>query len=66
MAVALHARGFAVRAMPGHSVRLERGDVSIAPFSALGDLASGEMTTEAWRDQCDRAGITNLDLGNRE
>jgi len=63
MAVALHARGFAVRALPGHAVRLEHADVSIAPFSALGELASGRMTAEAWRDQCDRAGIADLDLG---
>jgi Zn-dependent protease with chaperone function len=66
MAVALHARGFTARAMPGYTVRMERGDVSIAPFTALGDLASGEMTAEEWRDRCDRAGITDLDLGNRE
>ncbi len=41
---------------------LERDDLSIAPFNALGALASGALAADEWRDQCDRAGIADLDL----
>jgi Zn-dependent protease with chaperone function len=64
MALALHARGFAVDALPGHAVTLRRGDLTIAPFAALGDLVSGTLTAEQWRDQCARAGIADVDLGS--
>jgi hypothetical protein len=63
IAVALHERGFVVRALPGHSVVLERGDLSLAPFDAIGALASGALSAESWLDQCARAGIASLDLG---
>ena len=29
-------------------------------------FASGALAADAWRDQCDRAGIADLDLGGRE
>jgi len=63
IALALHARGFAVRALPGHPVTLERDGLSLAPLTALGDLASGTLTAEQWKEQCERAGISDVDLG---
>ena len=63
IAVALRDRGFAVRALPGHPVLLERGDLTITPFSALGDLTSGVLAPDRWREDCERAGIIDLDLG---
>jgi heat shock protein HtpX len=63
IAVVLHDRGFAVRALPGHAVTLERDDLSLSPFSALGDLVAGTLTADAWRALCGRAGIGSVDLG---
>jgi Zn-dependent protease with chaperone function len=63
IAVALSDRGFAVRTLPGHAVLLERDGLSITPFQALGDLADGTLTADAWRGQVERAGIASLDLG---
>ncbi|HUQ82645.1 MAG TPA: M48 family metallopeptidase [Gemmatimonadaceae bacterium] len=63
IAIALHDRGFAVRARPGHAVTLVRDDVELAPLSALGDLIAKTLTPEAWRDQCVRAAIASVDLG---
>lgn len=63
MAIALHSRGFAVSARPGHAVRLFRNDVEIEPFDALRGLIDRTLTAEAWREQCDRAAIASVDLG---
>ena len=63
MAVVLHARGFAVHALPGHPVELQRDGLTIRPFAALGDLASGTLTADAWLEQCQQAGIASADLG---
>jgi heat shock protein HtpX len=63
LAIALHDRGFTVRARPGHQVMLVREDLVIEPFGALGDLMAKTITPEAWRDQCERAAIASVDLG---
>jgi hypothetical protein len=63
LAVALSDRGFVVRALPGHTVFFERDGLSITPFQSLGDLADGTLSADAWRDQIERAGIADIDLG---
>jgi hypothetical protein len=65
VAAALSDRGFVVRALPGHPVFFERDGLSIAPFQVLGDLADGTLSAESWRDQVERAGIADVDLGSR-
>ena len=63
LAMVLHNRGFAVHALPGHAVELERDGLTIRPFAALGDLTSGTLTPDAWLAQCAQAGIGSVDLG---
>jgi Zn-dependent protease with chaperone function len=63
LALALLRRGFEVRTQPGAPIALERGELRIEPFTILARLASGALSPAAWRDQCDAAGIAEVDLG---
>jgi heat shock protein HtpX len=63
-AVSLHLvrDGWAVRALPGEAVVLERGELRWEPFIRLGDLVSGDLATEGWQKDCTAAGVADVDL----
>jgi hypothetical protein len=63
LAVTLHRRGATVQALPGEAVRLQIGTAVIEPFNVVRQLAAGELTAEAWQQQCEAAGISKVDLG---
>jgi Zn-dependent protease with chaperone function len=48
VALSLLSRGFTVASEAGAEVRLERGDVQIAPFRWVDDLAIGRENKEEW------------------
>ena len=63
LAKALHEHGWALRADPGEPFRFFQGESRIEPFSVLGKLSSGELSREAWEQQCHDIGIADWDLG---
>ena len=62
LAILLHARGFAVSALPGEQVRLARGAMVIEPFVVVRDLGSGAIDAGRWRAICEAAGIGERSL----
>lgn len=66
LAVALVHRGWTIDAPPGDSISLRASGTEAAalePFQALDRLKSGELSADAWREQCASLGIAELDLG---
>ena len=65
VAVAMVKRGFAVRALPGSPVVLEKGALRLDPFTALDRVASGEgePALAAWRSLVREAGVGGDALG---
>jgi Zn-dependent protease with chaperone function len=61
--VALHVRGWKLRAMPGERPAALLGDVCVEPFHVHIDLAEGSLTRDAWRALCAKAQIEGADLG---
>ena len=60
---ALHRAGWRVDAPPGMEVALvSDGGRQLRPFTAAGQLVSGEIGPDQWRAACDRLGITDLRL----
>jgi heat shock protein HtpX len=62
LVVALVRRGWALHADPGEPVTLDRGGVTISPFTLFSDLQEKKLTPDQWRQLCSRAGISDLDL----
>lgn len=51
-----------LESMPGQAFSLRKDDSHIEPFTQISNLASGELTVEEWRRQCEQFGISNLML----
>jgi hypothetical protein len=62
-AMALHNHGWLLRADPGEPFRFFRDETCIEPFSILNKLNSGELSKEAWEQQCRDGGVADWDLG---
>jgi hypothetical protein len=62
-AMALHRHGWMLRADPGEPFCFFREDARIEPFSVLNRLQSGEISKEAWEQQCHGEGFGDWDLG---
>jgi Zn-dependent protease with chaperone function len=62
LAHALHKAGFAVETGPGDPIELVRGEARIEPFTCVEEVAERKLTTDKWRETCDRLGIGALDL----
>lgn len=63
LALALHRAGWRVEAPPGGDVALARdGGRQIEPFTAMRQLASGEIDPDQWRARCDALGIADFRL----
>ena len=61
--VALRARGWALRALPGQAVVLERDGSTVRPFALLHDLGSGALPAAEWLALCLHHDVAELDLG---
>ncbi|MEZ5285591.1 MAG: hypothetical protein R2712_12465 [Vicinamibacterales bacterium] len=59
---ALVHTGWEMHSELGRPIHMVRGTDRVAPGTVVSELASGEMTPEAWRATCDRLGITGLRL----
>ena len=62
-AKALHKNSWALRADPGEPFRFFKGGAQIEPFSVLNQLASGELSKDAWEQKCRETGFAYWDLG---
>lgn len=63
LGLALHRAGWRVDAPPGLEVALvSDGGRQLKPFTAAGQLVSGEIGPDQWRAACDRLGIADLRL----
>jgi hypothetical protein len=62
LAVALAQAGWATDAAPGEPVML-RGPVgALDPFGTVQALVKGELSAEAWSQQCERLGIVGVEM----
>lgn len=64
LGMALHRAGWRIRTS-GAVATLEGHDLTIDPFEAVADLASGDMSPEAWRQRIEVQGIAALPLDDR-
>ena len=62
VAVVLADEGWTVSALPGETVVLRRGELELRPFDAVRQLATGELTHDAWRQRVEQAGIAQVEL----
>jgi hypothetical protein len=63
LAVALSLNGWELYVSPGEDAVCERNGTRLKPFDIVPQLASGEITADAWEDLSVEAGIADLDLG---
>lgn len=63
LAVSLVKYGWEVDASPGMPISVWRNDFKVQPFAVLRELASSPLAAEKWREQCEAAGIAEIDLG---
>jgi heat shock protein HtpX len=64
LAVALQRQGGRMSCEVGEPVAFQFGETVIQPFSVVQELAEGELTADAWLEQCAQAGVTETDLGH--
>jgi hypothetical protein len=57
LAVRLNREGWSVDARPGLPVTMIKDGRTIEPFAVPGKLANGELTAQAWAEECVRAGV---------
>jgi len=61
--LALHSRGCALRKQPGRSLCVAKGDHVLEADAILADLHEARLSPEAWAQQCNAYGISEIDLG---
>ncbi len=62
LAVRLCDEGWAIDARPGMPVTLTKGEKSIQPFAVPLRLVKGELTSQAWIDECTAGGFGDKSL----
>ena len=62
LAVALASAGWSVDALPGAPPILRRASDIVEPFRVAQELASGELSAQAWGERCTALGIGELRL----
>jgi len=60
--IALYANGWTLSAMLGRPIGLHKDGVSIAPFLAIEQLASGGVEPDAWRTFTELTGLGDTDF----
>ncbi|MDA0799823.1 MAG: M48 family metallopeptidase [Chloroflexi bacterium] len=64
VALTLARNGWTVKTDVGKEIGLHKDGMVIEPWTILGELsAEGEESSAAWQALCEKAGITDLDLG---
>ncbi len=59
----LARQGWQVSALPGEAVKLMKEEKEFAPFTAMYDLFTKNMTRLAWREMCQERNIYEMSLG---
>jgi len=49
---------------PGQDYALKKDEMALTPSEWVWKLVSGEVTADAWQEQCRALGIADLDLGD--
>jgi len=62
LAVSLANDGWVIDASPGMPVTLSKDGATLQPFAVPAKLTNGELTPEAWSEECGRAGIEDRAL----
>ncbi len=62
LAVALSQAGWATAAAPGEPVKMTGPAGALDPFGAVCALVKGEMSAEAWVEECGRLGIGSIEM----
>lgn len=62
LAVALSQAGWATEAPPGEPVTLKGPAGALDPFATVQALVKGELSAEAWAQQCERLGIAGVEM----
>ena len=62
LAVALSQAGWATHVAPGEPAMLRGPASALDPFGTVQALVKGELSAEAWAEQCERAGITGVQV----
>ena len=62
LAVALSRAGWTTDAAPGEPVMLRGPDTALDPFGTAQALVKGELSAEAWAEECERAGIAEVEM----
>ena len=62
LGVALASAGWSVDALPGAPLILRRASDTVEPCPVARELASGELTAQAWAERCSTLGIGGLRL----
>jgi len=62
LAVALSQAGWATDVAPGEPAMLRGPAGAVDPFGTVQALVKGELSAEAWADQCERAGIAGVEM----
>ena len=62
LAVSLTNDGWDVEAIPGAPVTLTKNGRSLQPFDVPSKLASGELSAQAWAEECAQAGVADKSL----
>jgi Zn-dependent protease with chaperone function len=65
LSMVLAENGWKIQGVPGEFY-LHRSGVNLDPHSIVEQLVSGELKADAWRSECDRLGIAELGLENRD
>ena len=62
LAVALSQAGWVTQAPPGEPVTLKGPAGAVDPFGAVQGLVKGELSPEAWAQECERLGIAGVEM----
>lgn len=63
LVMVLQEHGWQARNLPRENIILHKDGHVIEPFTVFHNLASLELATEAWKQQCEELGIADIPLG---
>jgi hypothetical protein len=61
-ATALADHGWSAESLPGRSVVMRCGELTVEPFSEVDRMARGEVDAATWQQRCAQLGIGDLPL----
>lgn len=66
VSVKLARQGWKISAMPGETIKLTNQEDEFEPFKAVNDLFEKNLTSLAWREMCQKAGIYETVLDSEQ